>query len=148
MSFSISIQVSLPCKIKVVLQLKGETKTECGNRGFCQSKKRVSLMINMCGLTYTFILNSRYIRLKIISVVNFIRSKFFRFASTCLISSAHWVKYKYRELRRLSACYKMFLGLLTVVTYKIYFSQHCDFSYNIYKSMANCNSKQHVLLMD
>ena len=41
-----------------------------------------------------------------------------------------------------------FFGVLTVVTYKIYFSQHYDFPYNIYKSVANINSKQHELLMD
>ena len=31
-------------------------------------------------------------------------------------------------------------------TYKIYFSQHYDFPYNISKNVANTNSKQHVLL--
>ena len=53
-----------------------------------------------------------------------------------------------RWLRKFLVCYKMFVALLTVVTYKIYFSQHYDFLYNIYKSMANTNSKQQVLLID
>ena len=42
----------------------------------------------------------------------------------------------------------MFFGVLTVVIYKIYFSQYYDFPYKIYKSMDNTNSKQHALLMD
>ena len=39
----------------------------------------------------------------------------------------------YRELRRFSFCYKEFLDVLTMSTYKIYFNQHYDFSYNISK---------------
>ena len=69
-----------------------------------------------------------------LSAVNSIESKCLKFASSCLNSSAHWVN---REFRRFLVCYKMFLALLTVVTYKVYFSQHHDFPYNIYKSMAN-----------
>ena len=53
-----------------------------------------------------------------------------------------------RWLGKFLVCYKMFVALLTVVTYKIYFSQYYDFPYNIYKSMANTNSKQQVLLID
>ena len=83
-----------------------------------------------------------------LSAVNSISNKFLKFASSCLSSSARWFKCIYKELRRFSICYKMFFGVLTVITYKIYFSQHYDFPYNIYKSMANTNSKQHVLLMD
>ena len=39
-------------------------------------------------------------------------------------------------------------GMLAMVTYKIFFSQNNDFPYNIYKSVANTNSKQQILLMD
>ena len=80
-----------------------------------------------------------------LSAVNSIQSKCLKFTSTCLNSSAHWVN---RELRSFLVSYKMFFGVLTVVIYKIYFSQHYDFHYSIYKSMTNTNSKQHALLMD
>ena len=80
-----------------------------------------------------------------LSGVNSIQSKCLKFASSCLNSSIHWVN---RELRRFLVSWKMFFGVLTVVICKIYFSQHYDFPYNISKSMANTNSKQHALLMD
>ena len=41
----------------------------------------------------------------------------------------------------------LFVDVLTMGTYKIYFSQHSDLPYNVSKSMANTKSKQHVLLM-
>ena len=47
-----------------------------------------------------------------------------------------------------SVCYKKFLGVLTVVKYKIHFSQHYDFPFSVYKSVANANSKQYAPLMD
>ena len=53
----------------------------------------------------------------------------------------------YKELRRFSFCYKKFADVPTMGTYKIYFSQHYDLPYNVSKSVANTNSKQHVLLM-
>ena len=39
----------------------------------------------------------------------------------------------------------MFFGVLTVVKHKMFFIHHYDFLYKVYKSMANTNSKQHVL---
>ena len=45
-------------------------------------------------------------------------------------------------------CYKKFVDVLTMGTYKIYFSQQYDFPYSFSKNAANTNSKQHVLLMD
>ena len=80
--------------------------------------------------------------------VNSIPRKFLKFAPNFLHSSARWFKCIYRELRRFSVCYEMFFGVVAVVTYKIYFSQHYDFPYNVSKSVANTNLKQHVLLMD
>ena len=81
---------------------------------------------------------------KIISAVNSISSKCLKFSSSCFPQG----NCIYRELRRFSFCYKRFVDVLTMGTYKIYFSQHYDFPYNISKNMANTNSKQHVLLMD
>ena len=53
----------------------------------------------------------------------------------------------YRELRRFLFYYKKFADVLTMGTYEIYFSQHYDFPYSVSISMANTNSKQHVLLI-
>ena len=83
---------------------------------------------------------------KRLSGVNSIPSKFLKFATSCLSNSARWFKCICRELRRFSVYYNMFFGVLTVITYKIYFSHHYDFPYNICKSVANI--KKHVLLMN
>ena len=50
--------------------------------------------------------------------------------------------YMKRELRRLLVCYKKFLSVLKMATYKIYFRHQFHFSFNSYKSVANANSKQ------
>ena len=75
--------------------------------------------------------------------VNSIPSTFLKFVSSCLSSSARWLKCIFGEIRRFSVGYEISFGVLTAVTYKICFSHHYDFPYNIYT-----NSKQHVLLMD
>ena len=80
------------------------------------------------------------------AAVNSIPSKFVLFASSCLITSVRWFKCIEREIMRFLVCYQFFFGVLTVVTYKIYISQQYDFPCNIYKRIANTNSK-HVLLM-
>ena len=59
---------------------------------------------------------------------------------------AHWCKYIYWELKRFLVCYKKFLGMLKLVKYKIYFGHQFDFTFLVYKSMANANSKQYLLL--
>ena len=88
-----------------------------------------------------------YLMTKEAEAVNSIPSKFVLFASSCLITSARWyIKCIEREIRRFLVCYQIFFGVLTVVTYKIYISQQYDFPCNIYKCIANTNSK-HVLLM-
>ena len=51
-----------------------------------------------------------------------------------------------RELRRLLVCYKKFLSVLKMTTYKIYFRHQFHFSFNSYKSVANANSKQPLQL--
>ena len=83
-----------------------------------------------------------------LSAVNSIPSKSLKFVSSCLSSSARWFKCIYRDLRKFSVSYKIIYGVLTVVTYKIYFSLHYDLPYRIYQNVTNTNSKQHELLMD
>ena len=71
-----------------------------------------------------------------------------KFASGCLESSLPlWIKCAYRELGSV-------LGLLQKISCctksghkQDLFQQH-DFLFNVYKSMANTNSKEQVPLMD
>ena len=77
------------------------------------------------------------------SLVNAIPSRFLKFAVRC------WKEHQHTGLnvfRRFSVFHKMFLGVLKLVTYKIYFRHQPDFPFLIYKSVANANSKQHLLL--
>ena len=69
-------------------------------------------------------------------------------ASRCLESNlANWVKCTYRQLRSV-------FGLLQESSWcakggqKKYLFPQNDFPFNVYKSMANTNSKEQVLLMD
>ena len=79
---------------------------------------------------------------KVKSLVNPIPSRFLKFALRC------WKEHLHTGLnvfRRFSVCHK-FLSVLKLVIYKIYFRHQSDFPFRIYKSVANANSKQHLLL--
>ena len=62
-------------------------------------------------------------------------------------SLAHWVKCTYGE-------FKIVLGFLQKISWcakgghKQYLFQQHDFPFNVYKSVANNNSKEQALLMD
>ena len=71
-----------------------------------------------------------------------------KFASRCFYSrSTNWVKCTYREFRRV-------LGLLQKISwcakggYKQHLFQQYDLPFNVYKTVANTNSKEHPLSMD
>ena len=49
-----------------------------------------------------------------LSAVNSIPSKFLKFVSSCLSSSARWFKCIYREFRRFSVCYKTHPAIYTL----------------------------------
>ena len=85
---------------------------------------------------------------KITSVANSIPSKCLKFALRCLeCSLAQWVKCRYRELRSV-------LGLLQKISgcakggHKVHLLQQHDFSFNVYKRLANNYSKEQILLID
>ena len=71
-----------------------------------------------------------------------------KFALRCLESSStQWVKCTYRELRTV-------LSLLQKISWcakgghKQRVFQRCDFTFHVYKSVANTNSEEHTLPMD
>ena len=73
--------------------------------------------------------------------------KIFEICLTVLKSTpAYWFKCICRELRRFSVCHKRFFGMLRLVTYKIYFRYLFGFPFNVYKTVANANPKQPLLL--
>ena len=67
--------------------------------------------------------------------------KFFRQAASLKVSCI------YREVRRFLFCYGKFVDVLNIDTYKINFGVLFDLPYNVSKSVAYTNSKQHLLLM-
>ena len=62
-------------------------------------------------------------------------------------ASRCWEEHQHTGLnvfRRFSVFHKKFLGVLKLVTCKIYFRYQPDFPFLIYKSAANANLKQHL----
>ena len=85
---------------------------------------------------------------KITSVASAIPRKCFKFASRCLESSlAHCVKFAYSELRSVRSLLQKISSCAKGGHKQLLFEQH-DFSFNIYKRVADNNSKEQALLMN
>ena len=77
------------------------------------------------------------------SLVNSIPSRFLKFASR------YWKEHQHTSLnvfRGFSVFHKKFLGVLQLLTYKVYFRHQPEFPFLICKSVANANLKEHLLL--